>query len=350
MDYFYKAFKNIAFSMDPEKVHDLTLDLLSKYPLFFSLIVGQDSIPIQYKVQVGKLSWPFPVGLAAGLDKNSMALDFFTRTLFGAIEVGTVTPKPQDGNPKPRMFRYPEQESLRNKMGFNNQGSERILENIKSSKNFGKVLGVNLGKNKLTPEDRAFEDYLFLYKKFWPVADYLVINVSSPNTPGLRDLQRAESLKIIFDSLKNVRKLHPKPLYLKISPDLAFEDVGPIIDLVKEYKLEGIIATNTTIMENLGDGGVSGKLCFYKSREMRKFILDRTKESSDIQVIGVGGISSFDDLLDFWKMGGKVVQIYSSLIFQGPSILLDFKKGIDDYFKKTGCKNLEELIKNIKYI
>lgn len=336
--------------MDPEKVHDITLKLLSEYPLFFSLIVGQDSLSTQYQVKVGKLSWPFPVGLAAGLDKNSIALDFFTRTLFGAIEVGTVTPKPQEGNPKPRMFRYPKEESLRNKMGFNNLGSDEILENIRSSRNYGKILGVNLGKNKLTPEQKAYEDYLFLYEKFWPVADYLVINVSSPNTPGLRDLQRADSLKIIFEALKDARHLHPKPLYLKISPDLAFEDVGPIIELVKEFELEGIIATNTTIMENIGDGGVSGKLCFKKSREMRKFVLERTKESPDIQVIGVGGISSFNDLIDFWKMGGKVVQIYSSLIFQGPSILLDFKLGIDKYLKKTGCKNLEDLIKNIKNI
>lgn len=350
MDHFYNAFKKIAFALDPETVHDITLNLLSKYPLLFSLINDQNSLSDEYKVQVGKLSWPFPVGLAAGLDKNSVALDFFTRTLFGAIEVGTVTPKPQDGNPKPRMFRYIKEESLRNKMGFNNLGSDRVLENIQSSRNYGRILGVNLGKNKLTPEEKAFEDYLYLYEKFYPVADYLVINVSSPNTPGLRDLQRADSLKIIFNSLKKVRELHPKPLYLKISPDLAFEDVGPIIELVKEYQLEGIIATNTTIMENLGDGGVSGKLCFSKSRSMRKFILERTKETPDIQVIGVGGISCFEDLLDFWKMGGKVIQIYSSFIFQGPSILEDFKSGIDKYLKKTRCSNVEELIKNIKNI
>ena len=350
MDHFYNAFKKIAFSIDPEKVHDITLNLLSKHPLFFSLINQQDDPSNEYKIQVGKLTWPFPVGLAAGLDKNAVALDFFTRTLFGAIEVGTVTPKPQEGNPKPRMFRYLKEESLRNKMGFNNLGADRILENIKSSRNYGRILGVNLGKNKLTPEDKAFEDYLYLYKKFWSVADYLVINVSSPNTPGLRDLQRADSLKIIFNSLKKVRMLHPKPLYLKISPDLALDDVGPIVELVKEYRLEGIIATNTTIMENLGEGGVSGKLCFNKSRMMRKLVLEQTKETPEIQVIGVGGISCFDDLLDFWKMGGKAVQIYSSFIFQGPSILADFKSGIDKSLKKTGCKNLEELIKNINNI
>jgi dihydroorotate dehydrogenase len=347
LDYLYSAFKKIAFSIDPEKVHNITLDLLSRHPLLFSLVTDQGPLSSNYQVQVGKLTWPFPVGLAAGLDKNCVALDYFSRTLFGAIEVGTVTPKPQEGNPKPRMFRYPEQESLRNKMGFNNLGANQILENIKSSINHGRILGVNLGKNKITLEEKAFEDYLFLYEKFSPVADYLVINVSSPNTPGLRDLQRSENLRIIFNSLKNVRSLYPKPLYLKISPDLSFEDVGPIIDLVKEFKLEGIIATNTTIMENLGEGGISGKLCFKKSREMRKYILERTKESPEIQVIGVGGISCFADLLDFWKMGGKVVQIYSSLIFQGPHILNNFKMGIDKYMKKTGSKNLEELIKNI---
>ncbi len=333
--------------MDPEDVHNITLDLLAKYPLFFSLASNQTTLSPNYQVKVGKLTWPFPVGLAAGLDKNAVAIDYFSRTLFGAIEVGTVTPKPQEGNPKPRMFRYPELESLRNKMGFNNLGAEKIFENIKTSINHGRILGVNLGKNKVTPEDEAFRDYQCLYDKFSPVADYLVINVSSPNTPGLRDLQRTENLKIIFESLNVARKINPKPLYLKISPDLAFEDVGPIIDLVKEYRLEGIIATNTTIMKNMGEGGISGKLCFKKSREMRKYILERIRETPEVEVIGVGGISSFEDLLDFWKMGGKVVQIYSSFIFQGPMILNNFQKGIDTYLKKTGCKNVEEVIKSI---
>ena len=304
----------------------------------------------KYKISLNHMDWSFPVGLAAGLDKNAEAIDFFSRILFGAVEIGTVTPKPQDGNPKPRMFRYIEEQSLRNKMGFNNAGAEEILQNVLASNRNGKVLGVNLGKNKVTPEELAPLDYLTLYEKFWKVADYLVVNVSSPNTPGLRDLQRKDKLDDIFKALEDVRKKCHKPLYLKISPDLALEDLDPVINSVKEYNLSGIIATNTTIVPSLGDGGVSGRLLLDKSRIMRNAILEKVKETPSIDVIGVGGISCFDDLLDFWKAGGKAAQIYTSFIFQGPSILTNMKKDIDKFLAHYDFKNLEEALKNISHL
>ncbi len=333
--------------MDPEKAHELTISLFSRFPGILSKMIGGELDSSKYNIFVGDLNWSFPVGLAAGLDKNAQAIDFFSHTLFGAVEVGTVTPKPQPGNPKPRMFRYIDEESLRNRMGFNNLGADVVFKNIKNSSRGDKVLGINLGKNKVTTEVDAYKDYVSLYKKFAPVGDYLVINVSSPNTPGLRDLQSTDKLKIIFESLIDERKKTPIPLYLKISPDQSFEDVGPIIELAQDFNLAGIIATNTTIMESRGAGGISGRLCSEKSKAMRRFVLGRVAGNKHFQVIGVGGISEFSDLWEFWKLGGKAVQIYTSFIFQGPGILEDIKNEIDKALIRNQVSTLNELLENI---
>ena len=333
--------------MDPEKAHEVTISLLSRFPGVLSKAINQDIDSSKYLTSLGDLNWSFPVGLAAGLDKNAEAIDFFSRTLFGAVEVGTVTPKPQPGNPKPRMFRYVEEESLRNKMGFNNLGADEVYKNICGQIPTNKVLGINLGKNKLTTEKDAYKDYVTLYNKFAPVGDYLVINVSSPNTPGLRDLQSTDKLKEIFESLGEERKKTAVPLYLKISPDQSFDDVEPIIELAQEFNLAGIIATNTTIMENRGAGGISGRLCSEKSKAMRKFILKRCLGNKNFQVIGVGGISDFSDIWEFWKLGGRAVQIYTSFIFKGPDILDYFKGEIDKALLKNQVSTLSELLDNI---
>jgi dihydroorotate dehydrogenase len=333
--------------MDPEKAHELTISLLSRFPGILSKAVGQDIDSTKYQISLGDLKWSFPVGLAAGLDKNAEAIDFFSRTLFGAVEVGTVTPKAQPGNPKPRMFRYVEEESLRNRMGFNNLGADRVYKNICDQIPTSKVLGINLGKNKITSEEEAFKDYVTLYNKFSPVGDYLVINVSSPNTPGLRDLQSTDKLKVIFEALEGERKKNSVPLYLKISPDQSFDDVGPIIELAQTFNLAGIIATNTTIMESRGTGGISGKLCSEKSKAMRRFVLERASGNRNFEVIGVGGISDFSDLFEFWKLGGKAVQIYTSFIFKGPDILDYFKDEIDKALLKNKVQTLNELLENI---
>ena len=349
MSLIYSTFKKLAFSIDPEIIHENSLYLLSRAPLI-SEFFEKGSLGNQYKVSLNGPSWTFPVGLAAGLDKNAQAFDFFSRLDFGAIEVGTVTPKAQDGNPRPRLFRYVEEESLRNKMGFNNLGADQVYSNIFGRPRNGKVLGVNLGKNKTTDLSKAWEDYVFLYKKFSTLADYLVINVSSPNTPGLRGLQESDALKEILESLECHRKSSPCPLYLKISPDIDPTHVSPIVELAKMFKLTGIIATNTTIRPDLGDGGVSGKLCLEKSKKVREWLLKETKECPDLDIIGVGGISSFEDLRDFWKAGGRAVQIYTSFIFQGPSILFEIKLEIDRVLKHNNLKSVDELLNNVEKV
>jgi dihydroorotate dehydrogenase len=342
----YNLFKSVAFKIDPEKIHEMSMGALSKFP---NAIAGMFD-PIQddprFHLKVGSLTWKFPIGLAAGLDKNAGAIDFFSQLGFGAIEVGTVTPRPQEGNPKPRLFRYPDEKSLRNRMGFNNLGSDAILENVRAAEKNGKLLGVNLGKNKDTPADKAWEDYQILYKKFAPHADYLVINVSSPNTPGLRDLQQKEGLKIILDALEDERKREPKPLFVKVSPDAAFEDLDEIIQLASNAKLEGLIATNTTIMSDWGEGGMSGRLLRDRAKEVRTHILQNLPE--DLQLIGVGGISNIEDLASFWAHGGRVAQIYTSFIYEGPEIIRNFYNDILDLFSRYGVDSLEELIEAIR--
>jgi dihydroorotate dehydrogenase len=295
------------------------------------------------------LNFSNPIGLAAGLDKNGEAISFMTHLPFGFVEIGTVTPKPQTGNDKPRLFRYPEEESLRNKMGFNNLGSKVVLKNLKSANRRGKIIGVNLGKNKITPNEEAAVDYARLYQDFAAYADYLVINVSSPNTPGLRDLLKDTGLRQIFEAVDIERKKCPKALLIKVSPDMALEELSSVVGLVNEYGLEGIIATNTTIIKERGEGGVSGKLLASKARATREYLLSEIKNShSKAELVGVGGISHFSDLMDFWRSGGRLAQIYSAFVFQGPGVLFDMEKRLDLEFKKRGTKNFEEFLYSLK--
>jgi dihydroorotate dehydrogenase len=261
---------------------------------------------------------------------------------FGFVEVGTVTPLPQAGNPGPRLFRYPAEESIRNRMGFNNAGSDIVLKNIINSNRRSKILGVNLGKNKITPNEKAFEDYASLYRKFSPIADYLVVNVSSPNTPGLRDLLAENGLRQIFEGLKGEQKIIKKPLFVKVSPDMTNEQLSAVVLLVKEFNLSGIIATNTTIMSERGEGGMSGKILYQKAKKTREYLLKELKETPELELIGVGGFSSFSDLKEFWSAGGKLAQIYTSLIYQGPKILFDIENELMSDYQKFGCKNFGE--------
>lgn len=347
MDILYSLFKTIAFRMDPELIHELSFSLIERFPEVLSFPYQEEFLDSKYSLNVGTQVWPFPVGLAAGLDKNASAISFFSKLPFGALEVGTVTPKPQKGNLRPRLFRYVKEQSIRNKMGFNNLGKDKIKENILHTKNHRKILGVNIGKNKSTKKNDAVLDYLSLYETFSPIADYLVINVSSPNTPGLRDLQKASYLDGLLNELMDLRKQWPVDLYLKVSPDLSLVDLDEIIDVALKHKLSGLVATNTTIMPELGDGGVSGRLLKEKSSMIREHILKSNKEKPGLELIGVGGISTFDDLWRFWLLGGKVVQIYSSFIFGGPKILLNFKEKIDQALLINQVPNVSELLKNI---
>lgn len=331
--------------MDAEKAHELTIHSMKAIGNF----LPDQSIDPRFAINVMGMNFKNPIGLAAGLDKNAEAIAFMTHLPFGFVEVGTVTPKAQAGNDKPRLFRYIEEESLRNRMGFNNQGSDIVLENLLKANRRGKIIGVNLGKNKVTSNEEAPSDYAYLYNKFAPHSDYLVINVSSPNTPGLRDLLKDAGLRQIFEAVDVERKKLSKPLLVKVSPDMAKEELASVVGLVNEYKLDGIIATNTTIMKERGEGGVSGKLLTTKARETREFLLKEIKNThSHCELIGVGGISQFSDLMDFWKSGGKLAQVYSGFVFQGPPLLYNFEAELAREFKKRGVKTFEEFLHSVK--
>jgi dihydroorotate dehydrogenase len=341
----YPFFKKLAFSIDAEKVHELTIDSMK--------IVGP-ALPdhesdSRFSCRAMNLDFKNPVGLAAGLDKNAEIIPFMAHLPFGFIEVGTVTPLAQAGNDRPRLFRYPEEESLRNRMGFNNHGADAVLENIKNANRRGKIIGVNLGKNKITANEDAPKDYSVLYNKFAPVADYLVINVSSPNTPGLRDLLKDTGLRQIFEAVDSERAKNKKPLLVKVSPDMDKLELSSVVALVNEYKLDGIIATNTTIMEDRGEGGISGKLLSAKAKETRANLLKEIKDTnSNIELIGVGGISTFPDLMEFWQQGGRLAQIYSSFIFKGPHFLYEIEENLKKEFKNRGVANFEEFLDSIR--
>lgn len=338
----YDLFKSIAFTLDAEYAHEKTIWLAKNFPFISKGFCSDDLIDTQkYAIKVGPLKWCFPVGLAAGLDKNGEAINFFSGLKFGAIEVGTVTPKAQYGNNKPRLFRYPVDESLRNRLGFNNKGMDELFKNVIKARS-EKCIGVNLGKNKTTPNEQAFVDYQTLYNKFASICDYMVVNVSSPNTPGLRDLQQKDSLEKILKGLVKLRSERSCPLFVKTSPDMANEDLLDVISLAQEYKLTGLISTNTTRVPEMGDGGVSGKLLYKKAKESREFILENLS-GSGLELIGVGGFSSFEDIWDFWLKGGKAVQIYTGFIYQGPNILEEIKDGIDRKLKEHDCRTLNEL-------
>ena len=331
--------------MDAETAHELTIHSMKVIGRF----LPDQKVDPRFSLNVMGMNFKNPIGLAAGLDKNAETIDFMTHLPFGFVEIGTVTPKAQAGNDKPRLFRYIEEESLRNRMGFNNQGSDVVLENLLKANKRGKIVGVNLGKNKLTSNEEAPADYSYLYQKFAPYADYLVINVSSPNTPGLRDLLKDAGLRQIFEAVDGERKKISKPLLVKVSPDMALEELASVVGLVNEYKLDGIIATNTTIMKDRGEGGVSGKLLTAKARATREFLLKEIqKTKSSCELIGVGGISNFRDLMDFWKAGGKLAQIYSGFVFQGPPLLYQFESELAKEFKKRGVNTFEEFLHSVK--
>lgn len=338
----YNLFKALAFSFDPEVVHHQSISLLKRFPALMYSLSPQYSHTIDMSVQLNcGLEFPYPVGLAAGLDKNAECIDYFSRLPFGALEVGTITPRPQSGNPKPRLFRLIEEKSLLNRMGFNNIGMDEALKNIHRCKKREIPLGLNLGKNKTSTDASA--DYKVLYQHFAPVSDYLVVNVSSPNTPGLRDLQQVDSLREIIQELLSVREECQKPLFIKISPDMSFDDVPPIVELASAEKLAGIIATNTTINKDIGVGGVSGALVKEKARSMRKHVMDVVGKSSSLDVIGVGGVDSAQEVLEFWSQGGRFMQLYSSFIFQGPAVLHRIYDDLVVVMKEKGFSSFEEL-------
>ncbi len=338
----YPLVKKLLFKLDAENAHDLIIDLMESFPLFANIV--SNGLDEKLKIKVGAKTWGSPIGLAAGLDKNCRSYNFLSNIGFGAIEVGTVTPRPQVGNDKPRLFRYVEEESIRNCMGFNNEGSDYLDKQVKRITHREVPLGINIGKNKTTPDELAFEDYAFLYRKFKDIADYIVINVSSPNTPGLRAHQTKESLSKIFMALGRIEG--EVDLYLKIAPDMEVEELDSIIAVAKEFKLTGIIATNTTVMPERGVGGISGKLLYDKARRFRKACLDKINRDDNLEFIGVGGFSSYDQIVDYWRDGGKCLQVYTAFIFQGPKLLDQINKSILQDIEIKGLSSVSELIEH----
>lgn len=336
---FYQIFiKPFFFLFNAERAHYLAADLIRvslRIPgiksLFRALFQVQDK---RLERTVFGLHFPNPVGLAAGFDKNAQLIDEFAELGFGFIEIGTVTPKPQDGNPKPRLFRLLEDEAIINRMGFNNEGLEAIKSRL--GKRRSKVIvGGNLGKNKVTPNELADDDYCQGFEALYDVVDYFVVNVSSPNTPNLRALQEKEPLKQLLQTLQNLNALKPaqKPILLKIAPDLSRDQLDDVIEIIMETRLAGVIATNTTLSrEGLKSihkeeiGGLSGKPLTQRSTEVIAYI--HQKSNGQFPIIGVGGIHSGADAIEKIKAGASLVQIYSGFIYKGPSLVKEINQEI----------------------
>ena len=288
--------------------------------------------------EVFGLKFDNPVGLAAGFDKDAKLFDELASFGFGFIEIGTVTPLQQDGNPKPRLFRLKDDSGLINRMGFNNQGIEAVVARLRRKKS-DIIIGGNIGKNKVTPNEEAANDYAICFEKLFPYVDYFAVNVSSPNTPGLRDLQERAPLTALLNSLQelNNKKDKRKPILLKIAPDLTNEQLDDIIDIVADTKIDGVIATNTTIdrsglktdknkVDAIGNGGLSGKPVGLRSTEVIKYLADKSNRA--FPIIGVGGIHSAEDALEKLDAGATLLQVYTGFIYEGPSLVKRINKAI----------------------
>jgi dihydroorotate dehydrogenase len=285
------------------------------------------------------LKFPNPVGLAAGFDKNAKFFDEMESCGFGFIEIGTVTPLAQPGNDLPRLFRLKKDEAILNRMGFNNDGVQEALKHLKARKNRKLIIGGNIGKNKWTPNEEALNDYVICFEALFDEVDYFAVNVSSPNTPNLRALQDKGPLMELLSTLqqKNEAKANPKPILLKIAPDLTNEQLDEIIEIVQETKIAGLIATNTTIsreglqtpsaeVEALGAGGISGKPLSKRSTEVIRYI--HTKSNGSIPMMAVGGIHSAKDALDKLDAGATLVQLYSGFIYEGPGLIKEINQAL----------------------
>ena len=334
----YKVFiKPILFLFDPEWVHHTvfsTLKLIHRIPGMGNLIKEFYQVKDQrLERKLFGLTFPNPVGLAAGFDKDAKLYKELSNFGFGFIEIGTLTPKPQPGNPKKRLFRLPEDGGLINRMGFNNEGVEAAIERLKRNK--GILIGGNIGKNKLTPNEEAVSDYVQCFEALFPHVDYFVVNVSSPNTPNLRALQDKEPLTHLLQTLKDLNhsKSKPKPILLKIAPDLTEEQLVDIIDIITSVKIDGVIATNTTLSreglhsENKSEmGGLSGKPVTKKSTEVIRFLHEKSKNA--FPIIGVGGIHSPEDAIEKLEAGASLVQLYTGFVYEGPGVVKRINKAI----------------------
>ena len=331
----YSIAKPLLFQLDAERVHDLTLKGLkiSEQLGLLSLVKK----PVCQPRQVMGLTFPNPVGLAAGLDKNGAVIDGMAALGFGFIEVGTVTPRPQPGNDKPRLFRVKAVEGIINRFGFNNLGVDRLIENVKATRYQG-ILGINIGKNFDTPNEKAVDDYLICMQKVYAYASYITVNISSPNTKNLRDLQEKEALSNLLGTLKQAQnklaEQHGKyvPIALKIAPDLTQVQVVEIADLLMKHAIDAVIATNTTLardaVQGLPHAEEKGGLSGAPVRNQSTIVIQQLSKQLQgaLPIIGVGGISSGADAVEKIAAGASLVQIYSGLIYKGPSLITDVCK------------------------
>jgi len=338
----YRVVRFFLFLFNPEFIHHISFKLIK----FGAIIPGKMwAWRLLFKVrdsrlerEVFGLKFENPVGLAAGFDKDAKLFDELASFGFGFVEIGTVTPLSQVGNPKPRLFRLKEDNALINRMGFNNQGLEAVVARLRRKKS-NIIIGGNIGKNKLTPNDEAINDYEICFERLFPYVDYFVVNVSSPNTPGLRDLQEKKPLTALLNRLQllNNQKDKRKPILLKIAPDLTNEQLDNIIEIVADTKIDGVIATNTTIsrsglktakeeVNTIGNGGLSGKPVKARSTEVIKYLSDKSNKA--FPIIGVGGIHSKVDALEKIDAGATLVQIYTGFIYEGPVLIKRINKAI----------------------
>ncbi len=340
----YKYFiKPLLFLLPPEKAHYFTVGVLQQLYRFrltrFLLTRWWRWESSALAVRKMGLSFKNPIGLAAGFDKNGKWVREMSALGFGFIEVGTVTPLAQEGNPRPRLFRLPNDRALINRMGFNNEGLESLEHQLSTLDQGDVIVGGNIGKNKDTPQERAEEDYLASFDKLFPHVDYFVVNVSSPNTPGLRKLQDREPLDRLLGSLqkRNRAQASPKPLLLKIAPDLTFAQLEEVIEVVLHHRIDGIIATNTSLdrsqlrtpsslLEKIGPGGLSGAPVAGRATEVIRYIRERVPQH--FTIIGVGGIHTAEEALAKLEAGADLIQIYTGLIYEGPKLIKDIKRAL----------------------
>lgn len=342
----YQLIRKFLFLFDAEAVHHFAMNsfrLACRFPFIRAFITRQFQ-PARLNAGAFGLDFPNPVGLAAGFDKNALYLTELQALGFGFVEIGTVTPLPQPGNDRPRLFRLPADKALINRMGFNNDGVKAVAQRLRAWKQNGRmIIGGNIGKNKLTPNEDAWKDYELCFRELFDCVDYFVVNVSSPNTPGLRALQEKDSLRKILSHLQTINQQKTlegqsaKPLLLKIAPDLSTEQIDDVIDLALEIQLDGLVATNTTIsraplttakekVEALGAGGLSGKPLTQRATDVVTYICRKT--NGQLPVIASGGIFTAADAQEKLAAGAVLVQVWTGFIYEGPGIVKKICEGL----------------------
>jgi dihydroorotate dehydrogenase len=339
----YKSLiRPILFLFDPENVHHFSFRFLKAMTPFGGFMKRSFSHhDPSLRVECFGLSFKNPVGLAAGFDKDALLAEKWQNLGFGFVELGTVTPRPQAGNPRQRLFRLPKDQAIINRMGFNNQGLEAMVRRLQKIEKGDVIIGANIGKNKDTPNEKAVDDYLICFEKLFPYVDYFVVNVSSPNTPGLRSLQEKEPLTHLLQTLQDKNNSYPtpKPILLKIAPDLNEAQLDDIIEVAEKTQLAGLIATNTTIsreglktpagvVEKIGNGGLSGKPITQRSNEVIRYIHQKT--DGKIPLIGVGGIMKPEDAAQRLNSGASLVQVYTGFVYNGPGFIKKILRFLTD--------------------